>query len=117
MTVQLCRGCNEPALSPSRYCARHIEWYRQYHRNRTKKRQAAGLCTQCKRPAVPGYRRCEKCKIQNLEQGRRHIEKKVKNGICRYCTKKVVSGYDKCFDHLTIKQKAELESTVIDYVI
>jgi hypothetical protein len=41
----------------------------------------------------------------------------VKNGICRYCTKKVVSGYDKCFDHLTIKQKAELESTVIDYVI
>lgn len=117
MTVQLCRDCNKPAVSPSRYCAKHIEWHRQYHRNRTKKRQAAGICTQCKKEVVPGYRRCEKCKDLNLEYTKNYIEKKVKNGICRHCTKQVVSGYDKCSDHLTRKQKAELASTVINYVI
>jgi len=109
MTVQLCRSCNASAFSGSRYCTKHIEYYRNYHRNQNKRRLDADLCTQCGKKAILGRRRCEKCRILCQKAALRFKDKKIKNGICIYCTKKVLQGFDRCMEHLTRKQLAILD--------
>jgi hypothetical protein len=69
--VCVVNGCSETAKQGCKRCEKHLEYSRQYSRNRRDTLKANGLCPVCGKLARPGYSLCFECNQKIKDQKKR----------------------------------------------